>query len=103
MNESLISRCVFCKIQDTTRELILLCVDPFTLSHPTAVQTSLYAGALFAKFDTTGRFIATARSNNCAEIWDLETRAPIRLLDGHVKAITSIEYVFDQYMLLPYG
>lgn len=69
-------------------------IDPFTLSHPTAVQTSLFAGALFAKFDPTGRFIAAARLNGSAEIWDLETRAPIRWLDGHVKTITSIECVF---------
>ncbi|KAF4616164.1 hypothetical protein D9613_011428 [Agrocybe pediades] len=75
-------------------------INPFTLSHPTAVQTSLYAGALFAKFDPSGRFIATARLNNCAEIWDLETRAPIRRLDGHVKAITSIDWSRNSRYLL---
>lgn len=69
----------------------MLGLDPFTLSHPTAVQTSLYAGATFARFDPAGRFIAAARVNGSAEIWDLETRAPIRWLDGHVKTITSIE------------
>lgn len=69
----------------------MLDLDPFTLSHPTAVQTSLYAGATFARFDPAGRFIAAARVNGSAEIWDLETRAPIRWLDGHVKTITSIE------------
>jgi COMPASS component SWD1 len=73
-------------------KLIARLSDPFTLSHPTAIQTSLFAGALFAKFDPTGRFIAAARNNGSAEIWDLETRAPIRWLDGHVKAVTSIEY-----------
>ncbi|KAF8164829.1 COMPASS complex protein [Crassisporium funariophilum] len=67
-------------------------INPFTLSHPTAVQTSLFAGALFARFDPTGRFIAAARNTGSTEIWDLETRAPIRWLDGHVKAVTCIDW-----------
>ncbi|KAF5322795.1 hypothetical protein D9619_001174 [Psilocybe cf. subviscida] len=67
-------------------------INPFTLSHPTAVQTSLFAGATFSKFDPTGRFIAAARANGSVEIWDLETRAPIRWLDGHVKNITSVDW-----------
>ncbi|PPQ83642.1 hypothetical protein CVT25_006248 [Psilocybe cyanescens] len=75
-------------------------INPFTLSHPTAVQTSLFAGALFAKFDPTGRFIAAARLNGSAEIWDLETRAPIRWLDGHVKTITSIDWSRNSRYLL---
>jgi len=67
--------------------------DPFfTISHPTSIQTSLFAGATIAKFDPSGRFVAAARLT-AIEIWDLETRAPIRSLDGHVKTITSIEYV----------
>lgn len=92
MNESLISAY---RIPDFHKHLWYerVPLDPFTLSHPTAVQTSLFAGALFAKFDPTGRFIASGRLNGSAEIWDLETRAPIRWLDGHVKAITSIECV----------
>jgi len=66
-------------------------LDPFTLSHPTAVQTSLFAEASLAKFDPTGRFIASAARFTFVQIWDLETRAPIRWLDGHVRAITNIE------------
>ncbi|KAF8876289.1 COMPASS complex protein [Gymnopilus junonius] len=75
-------------------------INPFTLSHPTAVQTSFFAGALFARFDATGRFIAAARLNGPAEIWDLETRAPIRWLDGHVKSITSIDWSRNSRYLL---
>ncbi|CAA7270747.1 unnamed protein product [Cyclocybe aegerita] len=76
-------------------------INPFsTLSHPTAVQTSLFAGALFAKFDPTGRFIAAARLNGSAEVWDLETRAPIRWYDGHVKTITSIDWSRNSRYLL---
>ena len=31
-----------------------------------------------------------------AAIWDLETRARIRVLEGHVKAVTNLEYVYAQ-------
>ncbi|KDR74432.1 hypothetical protein GALMADRAFT_71102, partial [Galerina marginata CBS 339.88] len=74
--------------------------DPFTLSHPTAVQTSLFAGAIFAKFDPTGRFIAAARLSGSVEIWDLETRAPIRWLDGHVKGVTNVDWSRNSRYLL---
>ncbi|KAF8164304.1 COMPASS complex protein [Pholiota molesta] len=75
-------------------------INPFTLSHPTAVQTSLYAGATFSRFDSTGRFIAAARLNCSVEVWDLETRAPIRGLEGHVKTITSIDWSRNSRYLL---
>ncbi|TFK74390.1 COMPASS complex protein [Pluteus cervinus] len=67
-------------------------INPFQISHPTAVQTSLYALALFARFDPTGRYIGAGRFDGSVSIWDLETKAPVRLLDGHVKAITSIDW-----------
>ena len=75
-------------------QLIHNTLDPFfSISHPTAIQASLFAGATLAKFDTSGRFVAAARPTGDVEVWDLETRSPIRSLDGHVKAITSIEWV----------
>lgn len=76
----------------TTSKLIH--TDPFTITHPTAVQTSLFSVALFARFDPTGRYIGAGRIDGSAVIWDLETRSPVRWLEGHVKAVTSIEYVF---------
>lgn len=69
-------------------------IDPFQISHPTAVQTSLYALALFARFDPTGRYLGTGRTDGSVAIWDLDTRAAVRTLDGHVKAVTSIEFSF---------
>ncbi|OSX60574.1 hypothetical protein POSPLADRAFT_1047985 [Postia placenta MAD-698-R-SB12] len=66
--------------------------DPFTITYPTAVQTSLNSGASFAKFDYSGRFVAAGRPDGIAIIWDLDTRAPVRWLDGHVKAITSVDW-----------
>ena len=92
MNEALISESnILSKLIYPTDNLFFPSDPFFTISHPTAIQTSLFAGASLAKFDPTGRFVAAARLTGAVEIWDLETRAPIRSLDGHVKTITSIE------------
>lgn len=67
-------------------------IDPFNDNpYPTAVQTSLPSGASFARYDPSGKYIAGGRPDGVAIIWDLETKSSIRDLDGHVKAITSIE------------
>ncbi|PFH50346.1 hypothetical protein AMATHDRAFT_4081 [Amanita thiersii Skay4041] len=75
-------------------------INPFSITHPTAVQTSLYALALFARFDPSGRFVAGGRADGSAVVWDLETRSPIRTLDGHVKTVTSIDWSRNSRYLL---
>jgi COMPASS component SWD1 len=65
--------------------------DPFTITHPTAVQTSLVAGSSFARFDPSGRYVAAGRGDGSAAIWDLDTRSAVRWLEGHVKGVTSVE------------
>lgn len=67
--------------------------DVSTVPYPTAVQTSLFSYALFAKFSPSGRYVADGRNDGSAAVWDLETRAPVRTLEGHTKGVTSIEYV----------
>ncbi|KAH0587078.1 hypothetical protein H2248_005896 [Termitomyces sp. 'cryptogamus'] len=67
-------------------------INPFNLTHPTAVQASLFASAAFARFDPSGRYLGVGRSNGAAAVWDLETRARIRSLEGHVKAVTSLDW-----------
>ncbi|KAF7331669.1 WD-REPEATS-REGION domain-containing protein [Mycena kentingensis (nom. inval.)] len=64
----------------------------FNIGHPTTVQTSLVALASFARFDPSGRYLATGRLDGSAAIWDLDTRASIRVLDGHVQAVSSIDW-----------
>ncbi|KAF7301216.1 WD-REPEATS-REGION domain-containing protein [Mycena indigotica] len=64
----------------------------FNIGHPTTVQTSLVALASFARFDPSGRYVATGRIDGSAAIWDLETRSAIRILDGHVKAVSSLDW-----------
>lgn len=91
MNESLISKPS--KLLSTLSYAKLQPLGPFNFTHPTAVQTSLYALGSFARFDPSGRFVGVGRFDGLATIWDLETKATIRALDGHVKAVTSLEYV----------
>ncbi|KAJ3765427.1 WD40 repeat-like protein [Lentinula raphanica] len=67
-------------------------ISPFNFSHPTAVQTSLFALGSFARFDPSGRFVGVGRFDGLATIWDLETKAAVRWLDGHVKAVTSLDW-----------
>jgi COMPASS component SWD1 len=62
------------------------------------VQTSLFALASFARFDPTGRYVATGRVDGTAAIWDLDTRAAVRILDGHVKAVSSLEYAVSKIL-----
>jgi COMPASS component SWD1 len=73
--------------------LNLLHSDPFNITYPTAVQASLPSQCCLARFDRSGRFVAAGRSDGSAAIWDLETRAAVRWLEGHVKGITSVECV----------
>ena len=64
------------------------------VTYPTAVLTFLPSGALFARFDPTGRFIAAGRHDGQLVIWDMDVREPARVFDGHVKALTSVRCVF---------
>ncbi|KIM83996.1 hypothetical protein PILCRDRAFT_68653, partial [Piloderma croceum F 1598] len=74
--------------------------DPFTITHPTAVQTSLVAGASFARFDPSGRYVAAGRGDGSAAIWDLDTRSAVRWLEGHVKGVTSVDWSrYSRYVL----
>jgi len=68
-------------------------IDPLAMQYPTAVQTSLSANAIFARFDPSGRFIATAQHQGSALIWDMDSKNAIRWLEGHVKPLTSMEWV----------
>ncbi|KLO10157.1 WD40 repeat-like protein [Schizopora paradoxa] len=66
---------------------------PFSdLSYPTAVQASLQSGASFARYDPTGKFVVAGLPTGRAAVWDLDTKAPIRWLQGHVKAVTSADW-----------
>ncbi|KAF9242913.1 WD40-repeat-containing domain protein [Melanogaster broomeanus] len=67
-------------------------LNPFTITHPTSIQTSLVSAASFVRYDPSGKFLAAARSDGCAVIWDLDTRAAIRWCEGHVKGVTTVDW-----------
>lgn len=75
-------------------------VDPFSISHPTAIQTSLYAIGWFSKFDPSGRYLGVGRYDGTAAVWDLETRSEVRMLDGHVGRVNSFECVLHHNLML---
>ncbi|EIW82178.1 WD40 repeat-like protein [Coniophora puteana RWD-64-598 SS2] len=76
-------------------------LNPFAVvTYPTAVQFSLYAGASIARFDPSGRYVAAGRPDGAATVWDLDTRASIRWLEGHVKGITSVDWSRNSRFLL---
>jgi COMPASS component SWD1 len=65
--------------------------DHFAFRIPKAIRASLVASAYFARFDTTGRYIATARSDSVAVVWDLDTMSHTRVLEGHMSKIVDIK------------
>ncbi|KAJ8086078.1 chromatin binding protein [Marasmius tenuissimus] len=68
-------------------------ISPFNITHPTTIQTPLYTyRALLSRFDPSGRFVGVGTFDGSAYIYDLDTRAPVRTLDGHVKNITSLDW-----------
>lgn len=67
-------------------------LNPFTITHPTTIQTSLVSVASFARFDPSGKLLAAGRPDGSGVIWDLDTRATIRWCEGHVKGVTAIDW-----------
>ncbi|KII96041.1 hypothetical protein PLICRDRAFT_35009 [Plicaturopsis crispa FD-325 SS-3] len=70
---------------------------------PTRIQYSLSSGASFARFDPSGRLIAAGRPDGTAIIWDTDTRAAVRWLEGHVKGVTSVDWSRNSRYVLTSG
>ncbi|KAL4075626.1 WD40 repeat-like protein [Scleroderma citrinum] len=66
--------------------------NPFTISHPSAIQTSLVSGASFARFDPSGKLLVAGRPDGSGVVWDLDTRAAVRWCEGHVKGVTAVDW-----------
>lgn len=79
----------FCKPTNATLK------DPFeTQNLPSTVRATLDSGAVIARFDRTGRFVAAGLRDGSVFLWDLATQAVVRNLEGHVRVITGLSYVF---------
>ncbi len=64
---------------------------PFEVQNlPATVRATLDSGALIARFDSPGGFIAAGLRDGSVLLWDLATQAVIRHFEGHVKAITGL-------------
>jgi len=61
---------------------------------PEQVSETIQASALVARFNPyglyAGHFLAVGRSDGIVSIYDFETKNIVRVLEGHVKAITAI-------------
>jgi COMPASS component SWD1 len=71
-------------------------LNPFAHeSFPERVDVSIDANAQCVRFNAgssrfAGSYIAIGRVDGCVGILDLDTRAYLRFLEGHVKAVTSL-------------
>lgn len=74
--------------------------NPFTITHPSAIQTSLASGASFARFDPSGKLVAAGRPDGTGVIWDLDTRAIVRWCEGHVKGVTAVDWSRNSRFIL---
>ena len=72
-------------------------LDPFAQKYPESVDSTLSSQAGCVNFNPSGpyagQYLAAGGSGGLVEIWDAETKGLVRTLDGHVKAVTSVQYV----------
>lgn len=71
-------------------------LNPFAHENfPERVESSIDANAQCVRFNSgssrfAGSYLAIGRTDGCVAILDLATRAYLRFLEGHVKAVTSL-------------
>lgn len=41
-----------------------------------------------------GQYLAAGGTDGLVEIWDAETKGLVRVLPGHVKVVSSVQYVY---------
>lgn len=76
-------------------------LNPFeTQNLPSTVRATLDSGAVIARFDRTGRFVAAGLRDGSVFLWDLATQAVVRNLEGHVRAITGLSWSRNSRFLL---
>lgn len=71
-------------------------LDPFAQKYPDAVDSTLFTQGVCLAFNRSGPFaghyLAVGNSHGTVEIWDVETRGVVRILEGHVKAVEGLRY-----------
>lgn len=78
-------------------------INPFAQNFPERVDSSIDACAQCVSFNGkgtsrfAGNLVAVGRNDGGVSVLDLETRAYVRVLEGHVKAVTSVWYGMPTY------
>ncbi|KAK8850581.1 hypothetical protein IAR55_004500 [Kwoniella newhampshirensis] len=78
--------------------------DPFAQKYPEAVDSTLSSQAVSVLFNPSGPFaghyLAVGGSDGLVEVWDVETRGVLRVLEGHVKAVKGLSWSRNNRYLL---
>lgn len=68
--------------------------DPFAQKYPDTVESTLSSQASSIKFNSNGpyagQYLAAGGADGLVEVWDVETRGVVRVLEGHVKAVGCV-------------
>ncbi|WWD07268.1 hypothetical protein V865_005365 [Kwoniella europaea PYCC6329] len=79
-------------------------LNPFAQKYPEAVDSTLSSQGVSILFNPygpfAGHYLAVGGSDGIVEIWDVETRGIVRLLEGHVKAVGGLSWSRNNRYLL---
>ncbi|OWZ30165.1 hypothetical protein LQV05_002841 [Cryptococcus neoformans] len=79
-------------------------LNPFAQKYPDAVDSTLFTQGVCLAFNRSGPFaghyLAVGNSHGTVEIWDVETRGVVRILEGHVKAVEGLSWSRNNRYLL---
>ncbi|WVQ95571.1 hypothetical protein IAU59_002668 [Kwoniella sp. CBS 9459] len=79
-------------------------LNPFAQKYPEAVDSTLSSQAVSVLFNPygpfAGHYLAVGGSDGIVEVWDVETRGVIRVLEGHVKAVGGLSWSRNSRYLL---
>ncbi|WWC65240.1 uncharacterized protein I303_107857 [Kwoniella dejecticola CBS 10117] len=79
-------------------------LNPFAQKYPEAVDSTLSSQGVSILFNPygpfAGHYLAVGGNDGIVEIWDVETRGMIRMLEGHVKAVGGLSWSRNNRYLL---
>lgn len=84
-------------------------LNPFTIDIPDSVSSTLSTAEcstlLFnhGRSTLSGQYLAVGRSDGYITLWDIETRSVLRLLSGHVRAVTGLAWSSNNRYLASCG
>ncbi|EIM21592.1 WD40 repeat-like protein [Wallemia mellicola CBS 633.66] len=77
---------------------------PFANDRPETLEHTLDAGATCIAYNRggkyTGALLASGRFDGFVNVWDMLTLAPLRVFEGHVKAVSTVSWSKNSRFLL---